>query len=64
MVNKLREIFFKCMDSWDNNIPVSVRIYFNKFRLECSRDYFESGRVISMNNIEGQQSHNVQEVHM
>ena len=35
-----------------------------RFQFEYSRYFFEFVRVISKNNIEGQQSHNFQEVHM
>ena len=65
LMNKLREIlFWYDTDSWDNNIPISLRIDFGKFRFECSLNCFESGRVISKNDLEGQQTHNVQEVRM
>ena len=30
-INKLREIFFKCIYSWDKNIPVSVSVEFETF---------------------------------
>ena len=36
----------------------------DKFRFEDGKDCCESGMVISKNDLEGQQSHNVQEVHM
>ena len=62
-INKLREILFlKYTDSWDNNILVFLRVEFDKFRFEDSQDCFESVRVISKNNLEGQQNHNIQEI--
>ena len=62
--NKLREIFFwKCTDIWDHNIPISMRVYLDKFWFEYILGCFESGRLISRNVLEGQQSHNVQQVH-
>ena len=65
LVNKLRGVLFlKRTDSWDNNISVSVRVDFDKFRFEDGPDCFKSGRVISKNDLEGQQRHNIQEVHM
>ena len=65
MMNKLGEIlFWISTDSWEKNITVSVRVDFDKFIFEDIKDCFESGMVISKNDLEGQQSHNVQEVQM
>ena len=61
-MNKLRESFFNYIDSWDKNILVSVRIDLDKFLVEDRQDCCESGRVISKNDLEGQQNHNFQEV--
>ena len=63
-INKLREIFKKCIYSWDKNIPVSVSVEFENFRFEYGQDCFEDGGVISKNDLESQKSHNVQEVQM
>ena len=56
-------LFWKCTDSWDNNIPISVRVYLEHFYLNIVK-IFEAGRVISKNYLEGQQSHTFQEVQM
>ena len=39
-----------------------MRVDFDKFIFEYIQYYFESGRVISKNDLEGQRGHNVQEV--
>ena len=39
-----------------------MRVEFDKFRFEYSQSCFEYGRVISQNDLEGQQGHNVQKV--
>ena len=39
-----------------------MRVEFDKLIFEDSLIFFESGRVISKNNLEGQQGHNVEEV--
>ena len=63
-MNNLRDFFGWGTDSWDKNIPVYLRVDFDKFQFEDSLHYFQSSMVISKNDLEGQQSHNVQEVHM
>ena len=62
-MNKLRDIlFWKFTESWDNNITIYLKLDFETFIFEDGQDYFESGRVISKNDLEGKQNHNVWEV--
>ena len=56
-------MFWKFIDIWDNNIPVSERIDFDNFGSNIVK-IFESGRIIYKNDLEGKQSHNVTEVQM
>ena len=53
LINNLNEIFLQGTDSWDHNIPVSLRVDPAKFRFEDIPDCFGSGTVISKNNLEG-----------
>ena len=65
LINKLREIlFWKSIDSWDNNILVSTRVEIWQFQVEDSQYCFDSGIVIPNNDLEGEQSYNVQEFQM
>ena len=34
LMNKLRDIFLKCTDSWEKNIPVSLRVDFEILNLK------------------------------
>ena len=62
-MNKLRDIlFWKFTESWDNNITIYLKLDFETFIFEDIQDYFESGRVISKNDLAGKQNHNVWEV--
>ena len=64
LTNKLRDILFRQgTGSWDNNIPVSLRVEFYNFDVKIVQIVL-SLAVISKNKIQGQQSHNVQEVHI
>ena len=61
-MNNIKEVmFWYWKDSWYNNIPVSLRVELEKYQFEDSLDCFGSGRVISKNDREGQQSQNFQE---
>ena len=47
--------------SWNHSISVSSRFDSEKFTFEDSPNCSNSGRMISKNNLEGQQNHNFQE---
>ena len=60
MMNKPRW-FLQGVDSWYHNIPVYFMVEFEIFDLKMVY-FLNSGRVISKNDLEGQQSRNVKEV--
>ena len=65
LMKKLREIlFWNCIDSWDNNILVSVRVDYDNFELKIFKIVSILLGWYLKKYLKGQQSNNVQEVLM